>query len=307
MPAITSYLHGLTASMYNMSGNPNPPKRGKVTGWSSGAARRNTNFLRSVDETQLDGYGLAATLTIRDCPPSAKAWANLIQAWMKRQARAGMVRLHWVTEFQRRGVPHLHAAIWFPDRYLDESDYHQEVRLAQRFHRVSADWIDLAKKYGAGRKGQQVRLIDGAVGWFQYMAKHCSRSKKHYQRQQSSLPEEWQSTGRVWGHRGEWVTRPPIVEVIDKPTYFRLRRLVKRARIAEARAGLPLNAKQVGFLRRLLKSPERKASETRPISEWMSQERQVQLLRAAYGQVAPEVLRNVPAEAVAVDDQDVPY
>ncbi len=64
MPAITFYRHGLTASIMS-KGNPNPPKRGKVVGWSDGAARRNVKFLRSVDERELHGVGWAATLTVK--------------------------------------------------------------------------------------------------------------------------------------------------------------------------------------------------------------------------------------------------
>lgn len=281
MPAITFYRHGLTASIPNMAGNPNPPKRGKVTGWSAGAARRNTNFLRSVDETTLDGYGLAVTLTIRDCPPTAKAWSNLIRAWIERQKRSGMVRLHWVTEFQRRGVPHLHVAVWYPFQIEGESEIESVSRIFLRQTQTVDDWIAIAKDYGAGPKGQKWRKIEGAVGWFQYMAKHCSRSKFHYQRQREALPEGWQTTGRVWGHRGDWTTIDPATADVDQRTFWKLRRLVKRARIAEARQYLPINAKQVGKLRRVLKCSHRPTSEVRPVSEWMSEDKQQALLAAA--------------------------
>ncbi|WP_425527867.1 rolling circle replication-associated protein, partial [Xylella fastidiosa] len=66
-----------------------------------------------VREDKLTGVGLALTLTVRDCPATAQEWQRMRRAWEKRMKRAGMIRVHWVTEWQRRGVPHLHCAIWF--------------------------------------------------------------------------------------------------------------------------------------------------------------------------------------------------
>ena len=70
-----------------------------------GATRRNTEFLMSVKTDQLTGAGVALTLTVRDCPPTADDWHRLRRAWEKRMVRAGMLRLHWVTEWQRREFP----------------------------------------------------------------------------------------------------------------------------------------------------------------------------------------------------------
>lgn len=101
--------------------------------------------------------------------------------------RAGMVRLHWVTEWQRRGVPHLHCAIWFPDAY----DTITPTRA----------WVEVASAYGAGLRGQHARIIDGPVGWFQYLAKHAARGVKHYQRTADSIPEGWQKRPGACGEK----------------------------------------------------------------------------------------------------------
>lgn len=275
MPTVRLYRHGLTSSIPNM-GNPNPPKRGKVIGWSDTAARRNVNFLRSVDETQLHGSGYAITLTLKECPPTPKHWSNLTRAWMERCSRMGMIRLHWVMEFQRRGVPHLHTAIWFPE----SGGKHQPDIAATN---VVISWLQLADKYTCDIKGQWCKKIDGVVGWFMYMAKHCSRSKHHYQRQRQNMPDAWKSSPRVWGYRGEWPREDPADADISLRQFHQLRRLVKRARIAEARKSLPLNTRQVSHLRRLLKDPDPQKSAVRPISEWMSQARQEKLLEALRG------------------------
>lgn len=50
----------------------------------------------------------------------------------------------------------------------------------------------VASAYGAGLRGQHARIIDGPVGWFQYLAKHAARGVKHYQRTADSIPEGWQ-------------------------------------------------------------------------------------------------------------------
>ena len=100
-------------------------KRDVVTGWSAGATRRNLQFLYSIDERDLDGEGFAVTLTLRDCPPTAEDWQYLVKQffmYLKRilsyaSAALGgdftLLRYHYVTEWQRRGVPHLHATIYF--------------------------------------------------------------------------------------------------------------------------------------------------------------------------------------------------
>jgi len=89
-------------------------KRGEVVGWSAGAVRRHTSWLRSVDTTQLDGIGAAATLTMLECPPTSDDWRRLLKVLQQRLRRAGLLRWHWVVEWQRRGVPHLHLAIYAP-------------------------------------------------------------------------------------------------------------------------------------------------------------------------------------------------
>lgn len=278
MPACRLYQHGITASIENM-GNPNPPKRGNATGWSPAAARRNTNFLRSVDETQLTGIGVALTLTIRDCPESPDTWRKLTRAWIERQARSSnpLIRLHWVMEFQRRGVPHLHCAAWYEPKGEDE-----KTALSNCSVKAVLDWFSLAQKHGTDLKGQYVRKIDGAVGWFQYMSKHCSRSHKHYQRQKDSVPAAWASCPRVWGHRGDWVTHDPLKVEINHRTFHALRRAVRNLRISQCRSAKQVDHRQLSYLRRILKCNEPEKSAVRPVSEWMSVEQQAQLLEACH-------------------------
>ena len=244
-------------------------KRGQVEGWSEGATRRNTQFLMSIREDQLTGAGVALTLTLRDCPATAQDWTRLRRAWVERMRRAGMIRLHWVTEWQRRGVPHLHCAIWFPDCY----DWITPTRA----------WVELASAYGAGLRGQHSRVIDGPIGWFQYLAKHASRGVKHYQRSGDNIPEGWQSkTGRVWGHIGDWPVAEPRKFHIEDHTndgdggWFCLRRMVRSWRLADARASG--DRWRIRSARSMLASNDPDLSRLRGFSEWMPEGVQLQML-----------------------------
>ncbi len=243
-------------------------KRGKVEGWSVGATRRNTAFLRSIREDELTGAGVALTLTLRDCPATPAEWHLLRRAWEARMRRRGMVRLHWVTEWQRRGVPHLHCAIWFPDMY-------------DTLTPIDA-WVELAgERYGAGRRGQFAKRIDGPVGWFQYVSKHASRGAKHYQRTAESIPQLWQKqTGRIWGKVGHWPVRDAVrINLQDQHGdggWFAFRRLIRSWRIADARASG--DAFRLASARSMLRCEDQASSRVRGVSEWIPQHLQDAML-----------------------------
>lgn len=261
VPVITVYRHGGKAGVAPMKNGHARATRGDVGGWSLGATRRNTEFLYSIREDQLDGVGFAVTLTLRECPPDAAAWHRLRRAWEMRVSRAGMVRLHWVTEWQRRGVPHLHGAIWFPAETAAESA-----------HAMVAHWCKVGEAYGAGFRGQHVRRIDGAVGWFQYLSKHAARGVKHYQRSSENVPEAWQTkTGRMWGKSGSWPVQPASrfnLKARDGDgAWFAYRRLFRSWRVADARASGERN--RLRLARRMLACNEQRLSEVRGVSEWI--------------------------------------
>lgn len=245
--------------------------RGEVGGWSTGATRRNTQFLYSVQEKDLDGMGFAVTLTLRDCPASAADWHRLRRAWIKRMERAGMVRLHWVTEWQRRGCPHLHAAVWFPaGSSADEA----------RSSLLSA-WLAVSGAYGAALRGQDAHPITSAVGWFQYVSKHAARGVKHYQRSNDNVPGAWKlKTGRMWGKTGRWVVREKIrLNLQDQHGdggWFAFRRLVRSWRVADARRSG--NIHRLKLARRMLSCNETGLSRVRGLSEWMPEHMTCSLL-----------------------------
>ena len=295
MRTMKLYRHGVTMGTPPAKNDHLRAKRGVVEGWSQSAARRNTQFLRSVDERSLpttdDGTPLAAvalTLTLKDCPPSPDDWHRLRRAYNDRLRRLGLYRSHWVTEWQRRGVPHLHGAFWLP--------YDVPPSL------LIQHWCQLAAEYGALPRGQHYTAITDSVGWFKYLSKHASRGASHYQRHPENIPPQWQKrTGRVWGHTGPWPTIPPVQFDIDTAAFYRLRRLYRGWRVADARkesaqkiskfleknpifrqTPKPVQARACGayrrvvFAKKMLKNTEIKFSSVMGVSEWIPQD--VQLL-----------------------------
>lgn len=249
-------------------------RRGNVGGWSTGSTRRNIAFLRSVVPDTLictpDGellHGYAFTLTLRDCPTTSDDWHKLRKAFLYRLRRSGMHRLHWVTEWQRRGVPHLHGCVWSTDINYDRA--------------ILSHWLNISLPYGAGPQGQHVNRINDAIGWFKYLAKHAARGVQHYQRSAENIPAGWRKTGRVWGHWGDWDTRDALKLHVEDSTYYRLRRLVRSWRKADARDSG--DRFRIRSARKMLSCPDRLQSEIRGISEWVDIDTMLLLLDLARG------------------------
>jgi len=269
MRLITLYNHGVTMGTPPRNPNKTPPKRGIVQGWTKSATRRNTNFLRSVDDLAImateDGEpltALAITLTVKDCPVSHDHWQALLEAYFQRLRRLGMYRHHWVTEWQRRGVPHLHACVFFPE--VTGSEY------IQLNNALVTAWLELTEQYGAKPLSQNITPVYDAVGWFQYQSKHAARGIYHYQRSSENIPEQWKKTGRMWGKSKHWpVTEPEKVLVNDK-VFFAYRRICRSWRKADARK--PLNRFRIRSARRMLKHNDKDLSKLRGVSEWITKE-----------------------------------
>lgn len=253
MPVIQAYPNGLT--MGTGGGNATPPKRGSIQGWSTGAVRRHTRFLYSVDTSLLDGFGYSVTLTVGTLPNSADDWFAARRSWEMRLTRMpGFKRLHWLTEWQSRGVPHMHCAVYF------------EEPLKVPFV-LGYMWVQIAQKKGwdVSPLAQYISEIDGVTGWLKYLSKHAARGVKHYQRW--GKPQSWEKTGRLWGKVGDWPTVEPLRAEVTREQGFRFRRLVRSYVIAQARADQ--DWKRVSYLRRILKNSDPVISQLRGLSDWI--------------------------------------
>lgn len=269
--------NGVTASCPRSGPLEEPAKRGKVEGWSIQSTRRLRRWFFEVDGDALEGQGYAVTLTVRDLPPSAADWTATREAFLQRMRRAGMVRGQWLTEWQRRGVPHLHGAIYFP------------VGSGDRRVEVADHWLEAAAEWGPRIEGQVVKDLWGIPGWLQYQAKHSSRGVRHYQR--AHVPEAWQKgTGRLWGAVGDWPRRELVLEV-DSAIYWRFRRLMRSWLIGQARAAG--DVRRAVYLRRMLADPERSRSAVRAVGEFCPESVARQLLHHAV-MLEVEEERHVP-------------
>lgn len=268
MPRVTLFPNGVTASSPRFGTPATVATRGNVEGWSVQSTRRLRRWFYAVDGGALDGNGYALTLTVRDLPPTAADWTATHRAFLKRLRRLGMVRGQWLTEWQRRGVPHLHGVAFFPEDGGDRDELADVV---------AAHWLQAADEWAPGRSAQVVKPLWGLPGWLQYQAKHSARGVRHYQR--ATVPEAWQSgTGRLWGYVGEWPLREEQLEV-DRRTFWRFRRLLRSWLIAQAReAG---DERRAAWLRGMLADPERARSSVRAVGEFCPESVALQLLRAA--------------------------
>jgi len=261
-------------TMYTQSPTSNTiPTRSECKGWSRSISRRNTDFLLSVDAGGLTGYGYALSLTIRDCPETPQVWQSVRRKFVKRLKRSGMIRMHWLTEWQRRGCPHLHAAVWF-DECIDPGQ-------------IIRHWLQSAKAHYAGPFSQDAKLITGVAGWFEYLAKHAARSVSNYQRSPENIPEQWGGkTGRMWGHLGEWpVTESKDIEPpIEVEQHYR--RLMIRYQMAKARR--QGDSQRFQYLRRYLSRAPAATSRSVALPRlWIPEDDQWALLRCAFDSHAP--------------------
>lgn len=300
MAKITLSPHGLKAAVPG-PGNPNPPKRGAITGWSIGAARRNRDWLQSVDLAAVHGVGFFYTLTVRDLPASAEEWARLVDTWLKWIVRHGATRYHWVIEFQRRGVPHLHVVAYWPT----EAVRFDQPGWQDAWEGAVEHWLRLTAHLGSSPLSQQVRQCDRRVELLAYMAKHSARTADHYQRQAHALPKGWQSVGRLWGKGGTWPTRTVQFEA-NARAWFMLRRLVRSWRVAEARKRLARVApsdhpgrvaarRAVVHARSCLRCTDGKAhSRVKPLGLWCPESVSRQILEAVLLGDAKAWVRSVP-------------
>jgi hypothetical protein len=204
----------------------------------------------------LHGIGYAFTLTLRDCPKTAKEYIKIRKAFILRLKRMFSIRIHWLTEWQLRGVPHLHGCVYFKDT-------EKNLFLANG---ITSHWLDLTRHLGTQKNSQKVVYIRDILGWKKYLSKHGSRGVNHYQRSEKNIPKGWVKTGRMWGHTGDWPTQEIKIE-LDEPAFYSYRRLLRSWRKADARKAK--NRFRIKSARSMLKCNLPNLSRTRGVSEWI--------------------------------------
>lgn len=270
MAVVTVYQHGVKAGVAPAPSDHTRAKRGQCQGWTPRATRSNLEFLRSIVIEELTGLGHTFTLTVAKCPSSAKIWEDMRRAYVKRLKRGGMIRLHWVTEWQARGVPHLHGVAYFKVP-VDDGEYRRQHAL------VKDAWVAVVSDYRADRFAQHSNPLETELGWLKYLAKHAARGMTHYQRSQDAIPARWKGiTGRVWGKAGKWPKRDGMKLQTTDRGYWQLRRMIRSYRVAEVRSsGDP---RRIVSARGMLRCSVVEESQVRGVSEWIPQEVQLTML-----------------------------
>lgn len=117
MATFKAYANGASMGCPG-NGGARPNKRGPVNGWSAASVRRHVRWLWSVDVPSLTGDGFGVTLTVRNTPADHGDWKQVREIYLRRLREAGLLRWHWLTEWQRRGTPHLHMAVYVPEGWV---------------------------------------------------------------------------------------------------------------------------------------------------------------------------------------------
>lgn len=277
MPVLKLYPNGLTGGVPPRKCNPAPALRDECKGWSLRSSRGNTRFLYSVRSPELPCtatgeplIGLSASLTLRRIPESHDEWKQLREAFLVRLRRKGLYRLHWLTEWQRRGAPHLHAAAWFHRSAAERVVAPYCVPVEAFPALVKADWLELTTaRYRAQADGQDIKPIFDDVGWLQYLSKHAARGAAHYQRALGSIPAGWEKTGRMWGHIGEFPTSEPLGLDLDDLGWFEFRRVVRGWRLSQSRVSKEPRGRRIRSARHMLTCKDPMLSRVRGVSEWI--------------------------------------
>lgn len=211
---------GSNITSHNSRNSAPPPTRLKNKGWTKHAAIRNRNFLYQVIPQELDGVGYAITLTVKTCD-TPEQWSIWRANFIKSLRRMGCFRYHFVTEWQRRGVPHLHCAVWL------QTGRPAEMRDRSAF---IENWLRIASKGNPSQFAQDVKPMKDCGHWLKYLAKHGVRGVSNYQRHASNIPKAWKGeTGRVWLKGGDWPVMPFYkVEGLTQCQKHQMRRLFCR-------------------------------------------------------------------------------
>lgn len=270
MPRFSVYPQGASVSVPQAT-RKGGGLRSTIKGWSPGAAARHRAWLQSIDPDELPSeHAYAFTLTLKETPSDSAEWHSMRRAWEKRVKRIGAIAGHWVTEWQRRGTPHLHGSIW-TEKALDP---------LERYALIKA-WLEVCSQRGltATPTAQTVKDVESMGGWSRYCSKHSARSTAHAQRQ--GFPEGWETSGRVWGHwGGPWAVRGDSFDV-DWPAWHTVRRVMRSWALADARGERDparRKARMLAVRRSASRVSDPKLSRVLPVREWMPEESTRRLL-----------------------------
>ena len=196
--SVSSMLNGV--GIFRSSNHIRKPgKRSFNQGWTHTTTNNFKKLIFSIDYPKMveTHWLVAGTHTIKHCPENSGYWHTLLDKHNKRLAYhfPGLEYLN-ITEWQRRGVPHLHALYAVPKSLFNSQSAAEN---AIKYKGVQS-WLDLSSlDYGTTHRGQFYSTVYDIKGWGEYLRKHMSRGVNNYQRSKDNIPHSWSlHTGRVY-------------------------------------------------------------------------------------------------------------
>lgn len=267
MAKLKVYPHGMTGGLTSLPPHTHGPKT-KCSGWSRSSLRSLIRFLYSVNisahQTGVHSY----TLTVRNCPPSSDDWKRLRESFFRALLRHHVRSIFWLTEWQARGVPHLHGIVVLPEVGFNSASF-------------LSTWLRVAERFEPSHLCQTVRHIYDVDGWSKYLAKHSARGLHNYQRSRANIPKLWmEQTGRMWGRRGPWEIVEPMEFGCSPQAFFELRRMLRNRAVADARQRALLNGswRSVSCCRSSLRCGDKTFSRVRGLSHFCDLETTMTIL-----------------------------
>jgi hypothetical protein len=143
--------------------------RGQIVGFTAQAAARMKRFI--LENAVPFAFTFAFTFTVRRADLSEDAWRGMMKAMNMRMTRMGVAAV-WRIELQRRGVPHLHVALWLP---LDYRGTREDA-----IDEITEAWLEITgeKNDAAAREHAVHWKAILSPGWAVYMALHDGKKKE---------------------------------------------------------------------------------------------------------------------------------
>ena len=172
-------------NMAPSSGNPNPPLRGTVKGFSAASRRR------MIEQCAKMGKAVPIFVTLTygaDYPEDPAIWKKHLEYWGKRLVRYdSSLSAIWRLEPQKRGAPHYHLLVYAADgkRPFLPHDW------------VAKSWSEVLGEYSNDehlKAGTRVEALRSCRGAAFYAAKYCAKLPED-----DDFPPEWDAAGRLWG------------------------------------------------------------------------------------------------------------
>jgi hypothetical protein len=162
------------------------PKRGEITGFSAKSRNRLIKFMATISREQLrNSYML--TLTYPDFfETNFETYKAHFCAWKKRLSRRNPeIKTIWKLEFQKRGAPHFHILMFFPQK-LSKDEFKSEIQ----FHKTA--WFEIVNS-NDDRHFKAGTRFEGAENFGQlsnYVSKYFGKD--------DYIPKN-EKIGRIWG------------------------------------------------------------------------------------------------------------